>query len=684
MLHNRPDSQLQGPNEAETRDPPHVFISYSHDSDEHRARVLELAQELRRQGIDARIDRFERNPREGWPRWMQFQIEDAAFVIAVCTQKYKARFDGRGEAESGSGVNWEGYLTAQVLYENGPLKSKVIPVHFDDSRSGVPLCLGGATSYRLPDQMEALLRHIWDVPEVEPDPIGAKPEFPSAVVTGGMGKGAQAAITAAPVLSEGASPDRRSREPSVDRTPEHVVSPNAPFTAEAAVEPARPRELIDPLALGSLGISDFDSAYQHFDAFTQEAFVQFLERSLEFFDRKDRISRSLVNVLFTVVAERLVAGETLPTEILHALWRGLHGGLRKSISDSHPPAPILRPLRTHGDTYRWVAECWAWSLLVPAPPKADLLDERWAWLLPGWLTPTIAGGSGSWSFLPEWPVRDSPSLLEFFLTSAPRVVERLVSDALPFPCPTVLIPAAVRVCDQRGWRLTQAFVVEIANHRWISAAVTAAIADCSDATLDFLAKGLWTHFADVNKVGPIWSFDAWGKDCVELHQALAFRVETDAFLAALDAATLRLRRPPIRVLPRHLQLPYARRLAEETTFGIVPIEDELDGVGTEEAVEICMMVVDLKGMNGWLAARHLWVIAPEVANARLRGTWAAFALDRNPWLSGFVDEHISLIIDLLEATTPLSPGLIRCLQRLSSTEGELGERIYNVLERELA
>ncbi|MCP4656050.1 MAG: hypothetical protein GY856_11605, partial [bacterium] len=36
-----------------TDDAPRVFLSYSHDSDEHRDRVLALADRLRADGIDA-------------------------------------------------------------------------------------------------------------------------------------------------------------------------------------------------------------------------------------------------------------------------------------------------------------------------------------------------------------------------------------------------------------------------------------------------------------------------------------------------------------------------------------------------------------------------------------------------------------------------------------------------------
>ena len=49
--------------------PPRVFISYSHDSREHCDRVIALAQQLRRDGIDAELDQFHQDELLHWPRW---------------------------------------------------------------------------------------------------------------------------------------------------------------------------------------------------------------------------------------------------------------------------------------------------------------------------------------------------------------------------------------------------------------------------------------------------------------------------------------------------------------------------------------------------------------------------------------------------------------------------------------
>ena len=78
-------------------DHPRVFISYSHDSPEHLDRVLVLSDRLRVDGIDCHIDQYEESPPEGWPRWMITQIEEAEFVLVVCTENYERRFRGKEE-----------------------------------------------------------------------------------------------------------------------------------------------------------------------------------------------------------------------------------------------------------------------------------------------------------------------------------------------------------------------------------------------------------------------------------------------------------------------------------------------------------------------------------------------------------------------------------------------------------
>jgi len=79
-----------------------VFISYSHDSPEHRQRVLALANQLRRDGVEAWIDQYIQDPDEGWIRWMRSQVRQASRVLLVFTEVYQRRFEG--DEEEGKGL----------------------------------------------------------------------------------------------------------------------------------------------------------------------------------------------------------------------------------------------------------------------------------------------------------------------------------------------------------------------------------------------------------------------------------------------------------------------------------------------------------------------------------------------------------------------------------------------------
>src|SRR5438105_14560918 len=67
---------------------PRVLISYSHDSPEHKDRILALSDRLRAEGIDCSIDQYEESPSEGWPRWCEKQVEQSEFVLVACTETY--------------------------------------------------------------------------------------------------------------------------------------------------------------------------------------------------------------------------------------------------------------------------------------------------------------------------------------------------------------------------------------------------------------------------------------------------------------------------------------------------------------------------------------------------------------------------------------------------------------------
>src|SRR5262249_43189691 len=149
--------------------------------DGHRDRVLELADRLRADGIDAVIDQYIQFPPEGWPAWCETEIRKANFVPMVCTETYLRRVDGEEEPGKGHGVLWEARPIRQHLYDAGSVSSKFVPVLLADGRSAhVPTPVKGGTIYRVEttEGYESLLRLLTDQPLTPMPPLGRPRTLP--------------------------------------------------------------------------------------------------------------------------------------------------------------------------------------------------------------------------------------------------------------------------------------------------------------------------------------------------------------------------------------------------------------------------------------------------------------------------------------------------------------------------
>ncbi len=159
---------------------PKVFVSYSHDSDEHADRVLALSDALCRDRCDVLLDRyFHRGPEEGWPLWMDRNIRDADFVLMVCTATYLRRVMGEEEPGLGLGVRWEGKLIYNRIYHDKPSGSRFIPILLPGSeRAHIPTPVLGHNRYeitsfsRTDSGYDGLYRHLMDKPKVIAPELG--------------------------------------------------------------------------------------------------------------------------------------------------------------------------------------------------------------------------------------------------------------------------------------------------------------------------------------------------------------------------------------------------------------------------------------------------------------------------------------------------------------------------------
>jgi nucleoside phosphorylase len=166
-------------NEKSTSSKIKVFISYSHINDEdrpdHRDRILELADRLRHDGIECKLDRYETSPDEGWQRWMLDLIEEANFVVVPCSKEYNLRLRGKESGDKGKGSIWESNAILQELYDKAGKNSKFIPIVFsEDGIEFIPTPLGSATYYNLEKDngYERLYRRLTAQPDTPPSPLG--------------------------------------------------------------------------------------------------------------------------------------------------------------------------------------------------------------------------------------------------------------------------------------------------------------------------------------------------------------------------------------------------------------------------------------------------------------------------------------------------------------------------------
>lgn len=154
---------------------PKVFISYSHDSQNHRERILSLADQLRADGIDCNIDQYEESPSEGWQRWMLNQIDSSDLVLVVCTRQYKRRFRGLEEVGRGRGVTWEGGAIISKLYDSQGKNEKFIPIMLtQEDTDYIPEPLQSSTFYRVitKEDYDLLYRRLTNQPTTPPLPLG--------------------------------------------------------------------------------------------------------------------------------------------------------------------------------------------------------------------------------------------------------------------------------------------------------------------------------------------------------------------------------------------------------------------------------------------------------------------------------------------------------------------------------
>lgn len=159
---------------------PKAFISYSHDSQEHKKWVLDFATRLRNSGIDAILDQWELKAGDDLPHFMEKHLVSADRVLMVCTDRYVEK------ANTGSGgVGYEKMIVTADLLKTID-SNKVIPIIRQSGSHLVPTFLKSKLflDFSRDDQLEfafdELIRTLQNAPLFVKPPIGNNPFEPVA------------------------------------------------------------------------------------------------------------------------------------------------------------------------------------------------------------------------------------------------------------------------------------------------------------------------------------------------------------------------------------------------------------------------------------------------------------------------------------------------------------------------
>ena len=158
--------------------PPRVFISYSHDSAEHKKWVLDFATTLRSRGIDAILDQWDLKPGDDFPEFMERNLVAADRAIMVCTKRYVQKANA-GEG----GVGYEKMImTSSSLSKISA--NKVIPIVRERGDPATPtflatkLYLDFSKDSEIEFSLDDLLRHLLNAPLYQKPKIGNDPFRP--------------------------------------------------------------------------------------------------------------------------------------------------------------------------------------------------------------------------------------------------------------------------------------------------------------------------------------------------------------------------------------------------------------------------------------------------------------------------------------------------------------------------
>jgi hypothetical protein len=106
---------------------PRVFVTYSHDTPEHKDLVRQFCTFLRRDtGVDIHLDQWYDDGGRDWSAWAIEQMTHADFILAIASPAYKQRAEGLAAADEGRGSQFEAAMIRDDLTRDLPGETRRI------------------------------------------------------------------------------------------------------------------------------------------------------------------------------------------------------------------------------------------------------------------------------------------------------------------------------------------------------------------------------------------------------------------------------------------------------------------------------------------------------------------------------------------------------------------------------
>lgn len=156
---------------------PVVFISYSWDSEEHKAWVLKLSEDLAKKGIFVLLDQYLEDG-STLPAYMDLGLERANKVLIIGTEKYKMKC-----YESSSGVAFEDSIIRASISQNIGTKKYVACLRQGDFKKSFPIYIGTSKGHDFSKnenydrELDSLCRAIYGKPLHKRPQLGEIPEY---------------------------------------------------------------------------------------------------------------------------------------------------------------------------------------------------------------------------------------------------------------------------------------------------------------------------------------------------------------------------------------------------------------------------------------------------------------------------------------------------------------------------